>query len=386
MTGLDWAIVGFTALLGCYGYLQGFLVGAMSLAGFALGAFLGMRLAPLVLNQGSRSQYAPLLGLGGALLVGAVFANALEILGSRARLSGRMPALHWVDGLMGAALTACVALGIAWIVGAVALDSSSSGPLRSEIRGSEILRALDKVLPPSGPVLDALARIDPLPSVHGPAATVRAPTRAILHGGAVPHAGRSVVRVYGMACGLGIEGSGWDVGPGLVVTNAHVVAGENRTQVQVGGLGPDLAGEVVGFDVRNDIALLRVPGLRLRSLSFAPSAPSGTAAAILGYPLDGPFNAQPGRIGQTGTVRTQNAYGQGNVARSITPLRGKIRPGNSGGPVIDARGHVLATVFAAITNTSRPGGFAIPDDLVAAQVRAARARQLRPVAHGHCAE
>jgi S1-C subfamily serine protease len=386
VSGLDWTIVGFTVLLGCYGYLQGFIVGAMSLAGFALGAFLGTRLAPLVLNQGSRSSYAPLLGLGGALLVGAVFANVLEMLGSRARLSERLPVLRWVDGLMGAALTACIALGIAWIVGAVALDSSSSAPLRSEIRGSTILRALDKVLPPSGPVLDALARIDPLPSVHGPAATVRAPTRAILRSAAVRRADRSVVRIYGMACGLGIEGSGWDIAPGLVVTNAHVVAGEDHTQVQVGGLGPDLAGELVGFDVHNDIALLRVPGLRLPSLSFAPSAPSGTAAAILGYPLDGPFNVQPGRIGQTGTVRTQNAYGQGDVARSITPLRGKVRPGNSGGPVIDARGRVLATVFAAITQTSRPGGFAIPDDLVAAEVRAARARELRPVANGHCAE
>ena len=287
-------------------------------------------------------------------IVGALFANVLELLGSRARLSERMPVLRWVDGLMGAALTACVALGIAWIVGAVALNASNSTPLRNDIRGSEILRALDKVLPPSGPVLDALARIDPLPSVHGPAATVRAPTRSILRHRPVRRAGRSVVRVYGMACGLGIEGSGWDVGPGLVVTNAHVVAGEDHTQVQVGGIGPDLAGEVVGFDTHDDIALLRVPGLRLPSLAFAPSARSGTAAAILGYPLDGPFNVQPGRIGQTGTVRTQNAYGQGVVARSITPLRGEIRSGNSGGPVIDAHGRVLATVFAAITNTSRP--------------------------------
>src|SRR3984957_13546898 len=104
----------------------------MSLAGFALGAFLGTRLAPLILNQGSRSPYAPLLGLGGALLVGAVFANALEMLGSRARLSERLPVLRWVDGLMGAALTACIALGIAWIVGADVLDSATSAALPSE--------------------------------------------------------------------------------------------------------------------------------------------------------------------------------------------------------------------------------------------------------------
>jgi S1-C subfamily serine protease len=386
VTGLDWAIVGFTLVLGFYGYLQGFIVGAMALAGFALGAFLGTRLAPLLLHQGSHSPYAPLLGLGGALVVGAVFANALELMGARVRFARRMSGLRLIDGLMGAALTGCVALGIAWIVGAVALDSSSSAPLRNEIRSSEILRALDRVLPPSGPVLDALARIDPLPSVHGPAATVGAPTRAVLRRPGVHRAGRSVVRVYGMACGLGVEGSGWVVQPGLVVTNAHVVAGEDRTQVQVRGVGPDLAAEVVGFDVHDDIALLRVPGLTLPPLALARSAASGTPGAILGYPLDGAYDVQPGRLGQTETVRTQNAYGQGDVERSITPLRGRIRPGNSGGPVVDRSGRVMATVFAAITGTRRPGGFSIPNRLVQGQVRAANARRLRPVETGRCAE
>ena len=385
MTGLDWAIVGFTALLGFYGYQQGFIVGAMALAGFALGAFLGTRLAPLVLHRGSHSPYAPLLGLAGALLVGSLFANALELLGSRVR-ADRVRGLRVLDGLMGAALTACVALGIAWIVGAVALDASNSTPLRSEIRNSEILRALDKVLPPSGPVLDALARIDPLPSVRGPAATVPAPTRAILSSPGLRRAGSSVVRVYGMACGLGVEGSGWVVRPGLIATNAHVVAGEDHTEVQVRGVGPDLTAQVVGFDIHDDIAVLRVPGLHLAPLRLASSAPSGTEVAILGYPLDGAFNVQPGRLGQTETVRTQDAYGEGNVQRSITPLRGRIRPGNSGGPAVDRRGRVMATVFAAITGTKRPGGFAIPNRLVVAQVRAARARRLRPVVTGRCAE
>lgn len=386
MTGLDWAIVGFTALLGVYGYLQGFIVGAMALAGFALGAFAGTRLAPVILHEGSRSPYAPLLGLAGALIVGVVFANVLELLGARVRFAERLSGLRVIDGLMGAALTACVALGIAWIVGAAAVDSSSSVPLRDEIRSSEILRALDKVLPPSGPVLDALARIDPLPSVRGPAATVGPPTRAILKTAGVHRAGPSVLRVYGMACGLGVEGSGWVVRRGLVVTNAHVVAGEDHTQVQVQGRGPDLAAEVVGLDVHDDVAVLRVPGLGLAPLRTAPSAPSGTSVAILGYPLDGAFDAEPGRIGQTETVRTQNAYGEGDVQRAITPLRGRVRPGNSGGPVVDSQGRVMATVFAAITGKARPGGFAIPDRQVLVQVKDAQARRLRPVSTGRCAE
>src|SRR5581483_6701340 len=114
----------------------------------------------------------------------------------------------------------CVGLGIAWIIGAVALDSSGSQPLRQDIQRSAILRELNQLLPPSGPILNALARFDPLPSVHGPAADVARPSRGILGAPGVRQAEPSGVRVVGTACGLGVEGSGWVAAPGLVVTNA----------------------------------------------------------------------------------------------------------------------------------------------------------------------
>jgi S1-C subfamily serine protease len=111
---------------------------------------------------------------------------------------------------------------------------------------------------------------------------------------------------------------------------------------------------------------------------------SGTAAAILGYPEDGPFDAEPGRLGQTETVQTENAYGEGHVQRTITALRGRVRPGNSGGPLVDARGRVLATVFAAITGAGHPGGFAVPNAVVRSELRHARSVRA-PVRTGHCA-
>jgi S1-C subfamily serine protease len=384
VTGLDWVIVGFTVLLAFYGYLQGFIVGALSLAGFAVGAFLGTRLAPLLLSQGSRSAYAPLFGLLGALLAGGVVASGLEGVGTRMRSTLRFPGLRTVDGLLGAALTACVGLGIAWIIGAVALDASSSPPLRADIQSSTILRALDGLLPPSGPILNALARFDPIPSVRGPAADVPAPSPRILASPAVQRAAHSVVRVFGTACGLGVEGSGWVAAPDLVVTNAHVVAGENDTAVQVGGVGPGLAAHAVVFDPRNDVAVLSVPGLSLPVLPMATDPSPGNPAAILGYPLDGPFDAEPGRLGQTETVDTQNAYGAGHVLRTITALRGRVRPGNSGGPMVDSGGAVLATVFAALTGTAHPGGFAVPDRVVRAEVAKAVGRT-GAVATGACA-
>ena len=122
---------------------------------------------------------------------------------------------------------------------------------------------------------------------------------------------------------------------------------------------------MIDFDPHDDIAVLRVDGLHEPALKLAANPRPGTGAAILGYPLDGPFDVEPGRIGQTEIVSTEDAYGNGPVMRSITALRGRVRPGNSGGPMIDKAGRVVATVFAAITgSTSGQGGFAVPNALV----------------------
>jgi len=387
VTAVDWLIVAFTVLLAVYGYLQGLLVGGLSLTGFVLGAFLGTRAGRVLLTSGSHSRYAPLFGLLGALLAGGVLAAVFEGVGIRARAVLRLPGLRTLDGLLGAALTACVALGISWILGAIALQSAGSRPLAADIQRSAILGALNRVLPPSGPVLHALARFDPLTSVSGPTADVPVPTRGILARPGVRAAFRSVVRVRGSACGLGIEGSGWVAGRDLVVTNAHVVAGESDTVVQVRGHPSHLPARALAFDSHDDVAVLRVKGLAAPALVLAADPRAGSVAAILGYPLDGPFDARPARIGQTLPVTTQDAYGRGPVVRSITPLRGRVRPGNSGGPLVDADGRVVATVFAALTGVSATGaggGFAVPDALVAGQLHAAESRSAA-VSTGSCA-
>ncbi len=263
MTGIDWLIVVFCVLLASYGYVQGFIVGGLSLLGFGLGAFIGTRLGPLLLPGGSHSQYAPLFGLLGALLAGGVLASGFEGVGVHARRALRFPGLRTIDGLLGAGLTACVGLGIAWIVGAVALQATTSPSLREKLQSSKILRGLDELLPPSGPILNALARIDPLPALRGPLATVPPPTSGIVGVPGVRGAAPSVVRIVGTACGLGVEGSGWVAAPGLVVTNAHVVAGESDTQVQVGGNtpGPPRSGGQLRFAQRHrDPARARTQG------------------------------------------------------------------------------------------------------------------------------
>src|SRR5215212_5263986 len=381
MTALDWIIVGFTALMALWGYSQGLVVGALSLAGFLGGAFLGARVGPLILEGGAKSPYAPVFALAGAFLIGGVLATGLELLGFRLRR--RLgPRLGVLDGIGGAALIASAGLVLCWVAGSVALQTPGSGDLRSAIQRSEILQTLNDTLPPSGPILNALARFDPFPRIAGPSPGVAPPNSKAARDPQVRAAGQSVVRVLGTACGLGVEGSGWVARDGIVVTNAHVVAGETDTTVQLRGEGAKLDAQPVWFDSDDDVALLRVPALaNVRPLSLNVSARPGTSGAILGFPENGPFDVQPARLGRTETVTTEDAYGRGPIARRITSLRGLVRSGNSGGPVVDGDGHVLTTIFAATVGKREREGFGVPDTVV----RSALARAKGPVGTGACA-
>jgi S1-C subfamily serine protease len=366
VTALDWIIVALTVMTAVAGFFQGFVVGAATLAGFAGGLFAGARLGQSLVAAGSESPYAPLFGLTGALLGGLLMGAVFEALGHglRRRLGSAAPPLAVADGMAGAVLSTVVALGLVWLAGAVALQAPQASGLRVDIQRSAILRALNGALPPSAPILNALARFDPFPRINGPAIDVPAPRAAIARDRQVRDAGASVVRVRGTACGLGIEGSGWVAAPGVVVTNAHVVAGQDDTTVQARGTGPPLDAHAVVFDPRDDIAVLRVPGLEAPALALVSAPRSGVSGAILGFPENGPYDVRAGRLGATRGVLTQDAYGRGPVQREVSALRGTVRPGNSGGPVVDGRGRVLTTVFAATRGGAERGGYGVPNSVV----------------------
>jgi hypothetical protein len=381
VTPLDWIIVAFTVLMATWGYAQGLIVGALSLAGFAGGAILGSRLGPLLLEEGSRSPYAPLSALVGAVLVGGLLASFAEVLGFRLRrrLGNRVGLL---DGVGGALLVGCLGLFLVWVGGAVALHTPGATNLREPIQRSAILGGLNSALPPSGPLIQALARFDPFPQIEGPDANVAPPDSRIARDEDVQRAGASVVRVLGTACGLGVQGSGWVAADNVVVTNAHVVAGQDDTAVQVEGEGDRLDAEAIWFDSKNDLAVLSVPGLAgVPALRRRVNGRVGARSAILGFPENGAYDMQPSRLGDTQNVISQDAYGRGPVERSITSVRGLVRSGNSGGPVVDAEGRVLTTVFA--TSVSDPGqsGFGVPASIV----EDALDRAEGPVDTGPCA-
>jgi S1-C subfamily serine protease len=287
-----------------------------------------------------------------------------------------VPPLRALDTLGGAVLGGLAGLALVWVVGSAALLLPGQTELRQGAQRSYLLRSLNGVVPPRR-LLAALARVDPFPQIAAPPAPVEPPDPRVLRDPSVARAAPSVVRVLGTACGLGVAGSGWVVRPGLVVTAAHVVAGQHDTTVQPEGIGPYLPALAVVFDRKNDVAILSVPTLPAPALRVADPVP-GRAVAILGFPGNGPLTATAARVGRTATVLSQDAYGHGPVARTITSIRGPVRHGDSGGPAVDANGAVEAMVFAS--RLDGKSGFGVPSDLVLRDL--ARAR--RPVSTGTC--
>ena len=382
MTLVDLGIVAFVVALAAIGWQRGLVASALPLAGFVAGAAIGARVGPALLPDGAESSYAPLVAVLTGVLLGAFLAVAIEGVSGRlrARLAGGP--LGVVDGLGGAILLGALALLLVWGFGAVALHANGNNArdLRQAVQRSAILGVLNDALPPSGPLLNVLRRVDPTPSVRGPDADVAAPDDASADDPEVRGAGGSTVRVLGTACGLGVEGSGWVAGPGVVVTNAHVVAGEDDTTVNLDG-GDGLEATPVLYDTRNDLAILSVDGLEAPALELAGDPSKGAEGAVIGFPENGPLAFAPARLGRTGTVTSQDSYGRGPVQRRMTPFRADVRSGNSGGPVVDLDGNVLTTVFAASSGPGRANGLGVPNAIVAE----ALAGKLEPTDTGPCA-
>jgi S1-C subfamily serine protease len=272
---------------------------------------------------------------------------------------------------------AVFALALVWLLAAVVLHSSATTELRAEVRRSLIVRELNGLVPPPGPLVEAIDRVDTLPSISGPTTPLAPPDAAIASDPEVERAGLSVVRVLGTACGLGVEGSGWVAAPGLVVTNAHVVAGEVDTTIDTQD-GASFEATPVLYEPGNDLAVLRVEA-DLPALPIAADPRSGTGGAVLGYPENGPFAATPARLGETQTAISEDSYGNGPIRREIAFLRGRVRSGNSGGPLVDPAGRVLGTLFAS-TTSGPSGGFAIPNHIISSALSQATA----PVDTGPC--
>ncbi|MDY7084778.1 MAG: MarP family serine protease [Actinomycetota bacterium] len=374
------------------GYRQGFVIGALSFGGFFSGVLIGLQVGPLIADRFSDPSARLVVSLVTIFALAVLGQTLAGWLGTHLRRAIQSRPLQRADDAGGAAISLVAVLLVAWLI-AVPLGSTPFPALNKEVRNSAILGGINRLMPDQAQALSAALRdtldTSGFPDVFGgltptQAKEVAAPDPALKGSQIVQKSKRSVIKVLGTApsCSRRIEGSGFVYAAERVMTNAHVVAGTRETEVEVNGRR--LPATVVVYDPARDLAVLHVPGLTAPVMPFVRSqAKTGTSAIVLGYPQDGPYDAQSARVRDVGRITGPDIYDARDVTREIYTIRSLVRSGNSGGPLISPNGQVLGVIFAAAADDKNTG-FALTAD-EAAPVAQAGLSRTRGVRTGECA-
>jgi len=373
------------------GYRRGFWLSIAQYVGLLVGVMLGAASARYVLDylQINNASARP-LGAVLVLVIGGSLGSSIGFaVGEPIRRKILRTGIHTsTDSVAGAALSAFAVLLMCWFLG-LSFSRGPSVEIAQQIQRSVLLRGLDTIAPRPPPFLasvqQVLAGVQFPPVFAGlePTLPGALPVPASVDTPGVNHAAQSVVKVASLGCGGIVTGSGFPVGGGYVVTNAHVVSGTSSHTIQKPD-GSTMRATVVLFDPERDVAVLYVPGYSVAGLTFG-SARRGTEGAVIGYP--GGLSEKVVAAVVDGSVAAQgrDIFNQNLVTRQIFVLQASVHPGNSGGPLIDMQGHVLGMVFA--TSASDPNqAYALTDDEIAPDIRDAEANPTpRDTSHYECA-
>jgi S1-C subfamily serine protease len=389
MNFLDWCLVLIVIAYALSGYWQGFITGAFATIGLLLGGLVGIWLAPHLLGEADPSLWVSLAALF-VVLVCASFGQAvLQYAGTRVRDQITWQPVRALDAVGGALLSVVAVLIVTWMLG-VAVSGSRIPGIGPMVRDSSVLTSVNDVMPAQAQGLlrqfDRVVGSSFFPRYLEPFAPERiievspAPGN-VVHDPEVEQAELSVFKIRGNnRCGDGIEGSGFLYSPHRLMTNAHVVAGVTEPKVRVGTR--DVDAKVIYYNSDIDVAVLDVD-LEAPVVHFDTHGAAKQAAVILGYPNDGPFDAQPARIRAEQRLRSPDIYGRGTVTREVFSLRGLVRPGNSGGPLVSRSGEVLGVIFAASVSDKQTGYALTADQVAGAAERGISASG--KVSSGNCA-
>jgi len=387
---LDIAILAVALIAAISGWRSGAPGSLLALVGVVLGAVAGVLLAPHVVSHvsGPRTKlFATLFLILAFVVIGEI---AGVVLGRAVRGAIRNPTLRIFDSVVGVALQLVLVLTASWLLG-TALISSPQPNLAAAVRGSQVIAEVEGVAPSwLRSVPNRLSALWETAGLHdvlkpfGPTSTVNVdvPDPALATSPVVALTRPSVVKVRGVApsCQKVLEGSGFVVAPNRVMSNAHVVAGSESVTVEVDGQTHDAS--VVSYDPNADISILDVPNLPSAPLQFAEGeAPSGTDGIVMGYPGGGDFTATPSRVREIIELQGPDIYRSTTVTREVYTVRGTVRQGNSGGPMINRGGKVLGVVFGAAVDDVDTG-FVLTANEVARQM--AKVGNVERVPTGTC--
>jgi S1-C subfamily serine protease len=365
------------------GYRQGFVVGVLAFLGFLGGGVLGLLVAPTAVSRLDAGAVQSLAAIAIVLLAATAGQVVLAWLGALVRDSITWQPARVIDATLGALVSVVAMLLVAWFL-ASSLRPGPVPAISRQVSDSRIITAVDGVMPESANTLFSSFRrvLDDsgLPTVFGGLSpesirAVQPPKPEVARRAAIRKASASIVEIEGTAnsCSRRLDGSGFVVSPQHVLTNAHVVAGVDRSNVRVGGEGPRLSARVVVFDPERDLAMLYVPGLRAAPLSFDDGAGRGDQGVVAGFPQGGPFRLEPARIRDTIQARGPDIYQRKQVTRQVFSLYANVQPGNSGGPLLAPNGDVYGVVFAKSLDDAQTG-YALTAKEVAPDVNAGRTK------------
>lgn len=375
MNSLDIALIVIVLAYAVSGYAQGFVVNLIATMGLLLGGLVAIAVVPRVMDDATQDLGSSLLALGLVIAAAAIGQAIGTLVGAELRTGLRWRPLRWLDAVGGSVLSIVAVLVAGWALG-YSVSGTSIPYLASASRSSAILQHVDDVMPPRATsvlrsfndVLDTNLfprYIDPFETEQ--ITEVGPPDEKTLQQPGVQEARGSVVKILGQArCNRGIEGSGFSYAPGRIMTNAHVVAGVTSPNIVIND--ERIATRVVLFNKDLDIAVLAADNVQLPPLDFDLSGSKGDSAVILGYPENGPFDARAARIRERIDLRSPDIYDNGQVVRDTFSVRGLVRSGNSGGPLVSTDGDVLGMIFAA-SISDKSTGYALTADQVAASAR-----------------
>jgi len=393
MNFVDLLLVALIVIAAITGYRQGLIAGVLGFVGFLGGAAIGMVLVPVAVQNWDSPVLKTIVTVVAVLTFAIVGQALFGAAGARVRDAIDWRPVRMADAAGGALISAVAVLLVSWFL-AIAVVAGPASGLTRQVRASTILTEVDAVMPESGRDLFSSLRntFDEsiFPQVFAGIATpelvpVAPPDGDLATSPVAKQVRSSVMEVLGdsVKCNKGVTGSGFVFSNERVMTNAHVVAGTDRLFVRVGGAGAPLRATVVLFDPKADVAVLRVPGLQARALSFATSQASrGADAIVIGFPGGKAYTVGSARVRDVQRARGADIYDKSAVVREIYSLRATVRPGNSGGPMLDPKGRVLGLVFAASIEDPETG-YALTESEIGGDA-VAGARATDSVSTGPC--
>jgi len=353
MSWLDLAVVLLVVVASVGGYRLGFVTRVVSWVGMGIGLLVAVRVLPNVLSRMQDSSTdVRLLVILSVIFLGAMGGQAIGFaIGARmrGRSLGRLAVR--VDRVAGAVAGAIGVLAMLWLT--IPVLSGTPGTVADQARNSVIAQSLDDRLPHAPDSMQALRSLigeENFPTVFDalrPTPELGPPPEASgIDAATSDRVKRSVVLVEGIACNKVQDGTGFVVAPDYIVTNAHVVAGEAETQVQ---LDDDprarLNATVVAFDPNRDLAVLHAPGLGRTALPVVESS-AGAKGGVFGHPGGGPLRIAPFDVARELRAVGRDIYGTGLTTREVLEVRSSLRPGDSGSALIDDKGQVVGVAFA----------------------------------------